>query len=176
MRVRGKHAPASSKSFYLSLARAGAILAVVIGVTVGIAIVATGGGKKPLAHPRTSATATPSPTPSAPAIAPIQVTVLNGTDRQGLASVVAARLTAAGWTVRGLPGNAPAARKTTIYVRDGASADAERLRRTQFPFMAEESIVIAAPADPGAKENAALTVVIGSDYPKVASGSKSPTP
>lgn len=173
----GKHAPASPKSFYLSLARAGAILAVVLGVTAGIAIVATGGGKKPAVHPSATPSVTASPSNSTPvAVPPVQVAVLNGTTRQGLASVVAARLTAGGWTVKGVPGNGPTTSKTTIYVRADAGADAERLRRTQFPFMSAESIVVATSADPGAKENAALTVVIGSDYPKVGSGSKSPTP
>lgn len=172
----GKHAPASPKSFYMSLARAGGILVAAIVVIVAIVIVATGEEKKPVARPSPSPSPTVAASPSPSQIlGPLQVVVLNSTDRNGLAKAVATKLTLDGWIVKPPPGNAPTHAHTTIYVRHGAMQDAQRLKRTEFPFMSDDAIVEASVNDPGNEENAALTLVLGNDYPKTTSRS-TPTP
>jgi cytoskeletal protein RodZ len=73
----------------------------------------------------TSPTATTATTKSAAKVGDLEVVVLNGTSRKGLAATVAATLRDKGWTVAlvsNFSGNVPA---TTVYYPPGAQADAE---------------------------------------------------
>jgi len=180
--VSGKHAPASPKSFYLSLARTGSVLAAVIAVVVAIGLVATGGSPSkghPSPPPTTPASATDTIAPSQSATvapAPVSVIVLNATGRQGLAKLVAVRITEIDGFSASVPkpGNATPTNTTTIFVRDDAIDAAQRLRRAAFPFMKASAIKLADRTSPGAEQAAPLTVVLGLDYPAEPSDSPSP--
>ena len=166
----GKHAPESPASFYLSVARAVGGALVVLGVVAVIAIAATGGGgKKPAAqtttppptvstHPTVSSTPSTTVTPTATAsnLARITVDVLNGTQRAGLATTLANKLKAEGYTVKKV-GNQPSHQaQTTIYYRVGfkAAADALLAAHPELKRVAEGP----------ASQAETLSVVIGDDY------------
>ena len=165
----GKHAPESPASFYLSVARAVGGALVVLGVVAVIAIAATGGGgKKPAAqkttppptvstNPTLSSTPSTSTSPTANSnLARITVDVFNGTQRAGLATGLANKLKADGYTVKTVGNQAKHQAQTTIYYRVGfkAAADALLAAHPELKRVAE------APAS----QTETLTVVIGDDY------------
>ena len=166
----GKHAPESPASFYLSVARAVGGALVVLGVVAAIAVAATGGGGKkptaqnstlpPTASVRSTASSTPStsvtPTATAPNRASITVDVLNGTTRAGLATALANKIKADGYTVRKVDNQKAHQAQTTIYYKAGfkAAADALLAAHPELKRVAE------APAT----QAVTLTVVIGDDY------------
>src|SRR6266545_3567560 len=102
----GKHAPDSSRSFVISLARAlGAALGAVALMVIAVVVFLNRGDNKPEGLPivsspsshATSSSPSPSPTPtptptSSPKVLPanqVKVEVLNGTTRTGLAKDIA---------------------------------------------------------------------------------------
>ena len=167
----GKHAPESPGSFYLSVARAVGGALVVLGVVAVIAIAATGSGKKPKAqittppptasvHPTVTSSPSQSATPTATATAvnPASVTVdvLNGTQRAGLATALANKLKADGYTIKKIGNQATHQTQTTIYYKAGSKAAAEAL------LASHPELKRFAPAPAG--QTVTLTVVIGDDY------------
>lgn len=184
----GKHAPASSKSFLISLGTAIAGALVALGIVVGIAVVALNAGNDdgtaavptttptrslPVSSPSRTATVSesPSPTESAPATAkaPSETTlrVLNGAGRAGLAAAFADRAKAEGYPQPIVDNAEDPATKSTIYYRADSEAEAEALR-ARFPELTE-----IAPAPAAFKTDVMLTVVLGQDYP---ASSPSPSP
>jgi LytR cell envelope-related transcriptional attenuator len=146
---------------------------VVLGVVAVIAVAATGGGgKKPAAQTSTppptvsahpSVTNTPTrttPTPTATAttstLAGITVDVLNGTQRTGLATALANKLKADGYTVKKIANQPTHQTQTTIYYTAGSKAAADALLASH----PELKRVAQAPAS----QAVTLTVVIGDDY------------
>lgn len=186
----GKHAPASSRSFLISLGTAigGALAA--LGVVVGIALVALNAGSEkeqaqptvlgspspgtptPSPSPSPSPVSSPSPSPSpspAGTLTPVAATtlrILNGTDRAGLARQMAARAKAEGYPDAAVGNTENTAVSTVFYRRDGEE-EAEEFRR-RFPEFTE-----IAPAPSSFGTDVMLTVVIGADYP---AASPSPSP
>jgi LytR cell envelope-related transcriptional attenuator len=172
--VPGKHAPVSSRSFALSLARAVSGALAVVAVIVVVAVLALRSGDNKAAEPRTPRVeaspthrASPRPTPGptlspspAGARAPSEVTVviLNGTKRSGLARRTAERLRQAGYDIVDT-GNAPATDQSTIFYASGARADALALSR-RFPELG-----VLETADTAMARRARLTVVLGADFP-----------
>ncbi|HEV2685306.1 MAG TPA: LytR C-terminal domain-containing protein, partial [Actinomycetota bacterium] len=170
--VPGKHAPESPASFYLSVARAVGGALVVLGVVAAIAIAATGGGgKKPTSqtstppptistHPTVSSTPSTTVTPTATAtvsnLASITVDVLNGTQRAGLATTLANKLKADGYTVKKVGNQTAHQALTTIYYRVGSKGAADALLAAH----PELKRVAEAPSS----QTVTLTVVIGDDY------------
>lgn len=186
----GRHAPASSKSFLISLGTAigGALvaLAVVVGIAVVVlnagsdaedpgAIATTPSPSSPATQPPPSETATPtetaSPSPSETAEAsPVGETtlrVLNGTRRAGLARNMADRAKAEGYPGAKVGNAPPPVAKTTIYYRADSQDEAEEMRR-RFPDLTE-----IAPAPSSFETDVMLTIVLGDDYPSPA---PSPSP
>lgn len=180
----GRHAPASSKSFLISLGTAigGALAA--LAVVVGIAVVVLNAGSDaeepnavnttPGATPTTTAptetgsptpTETATPTPSETAeITPVSETtlrVLNGTRRAGLAASWADRAKAEGYPEPKVGNSQPTA-KSTIYYRADSQDEAEELRK-RFPELTE-----IAPAPASFQTDVMLTIVLGDDYPSPA--------
>lgn len=169
----GKHAPASPRSFILSVARTVVAVLVVLGVVAGIAVAVLGNvNKKPVsaptihpsahATPTTSATApiaSPSETPSLRAPAQLTIVVLNGTGRAGLAAKVQGQLEKAGFKIVRIGNHAPAA-KTAIFYQSSAKVDAGALL-DRYPEFGTTK-----PADKTSAKDALLTIVLGSDYPK----------
>ncbi|GAC1409765.1 MAG: hypothetical protein NVSMB57_02720 [Actinomycetota bacterium] len=195
-RVPGKHAPASSRSFLISLGTAvgGAVAALV--VVLGIALVLLSGSdsaKRPesnavavqtrvarthVATPRassgtTGASSTPSSSSEAsptPNTSRTTLRILNGTRRKGLAAQLATRAKDEGYP-QAIVGSAPRAAKSTIYYRASARADALAFQQ-RFPELTE-----VAPAPSSFSNDVVLTVVIGADYPSSQdSASPSPSP
>ncbi|HVL33708.1 MAG TPA: LytR C-terminal domain-containing protein [Actinomycetota bacterium] len=184
----GKHAPASPRSFYLSVARAvaGGLTAVALIVLIIMVAAGSGGdGRSTLAGDPTtspSPTVSASPSPSeipTPDISPtvstsptaansavrppskVKVVVLNGTTRPGLAARVASELEDAGYNVL-RPGNANfRAEESAIYYRDGFRDEARAMAR-KFPKLgrAREATARTTTVD------ANITVVVGADYPQ----------
>lgn len=163
----GKHAPESPASFYLSVARAVGGALVVLGIVAVIAIAATGSGKKPNAqvstppptastHPSVTPTPTLTPTATTTSLASITVDVLNGTQRAGLATALANKLKAAGYTVKTIGNQTTHQTSTTIYYRSGSKAAADAL------LAAHPELKRVSPAP--ASQTETLTVVIGDDY------------
>lgn len=179
----GKHAPASPRSFYFSVARAaGSVLAVVaLIVLVVLAATGSGDGKKPSKNtaaetviPSTSTGTEVAGVPSASSTAPVAsaspapsaqttVVVLNGTARAGLAKALASKLRLDGYRVLAT-GNAVNVATTTIYYRPGFSGEAEALRAAELVFV-DPAQVKPAPAKVQADSKARITIVIGTDYP-----------
>lgn len=181
----GRHAPASSKSFLISLGTAigGALAA--LAVVVGIAVVVLNAGsdaEEPNAinttpppttttepTPTVTDTATPTetatPTPTQTAeVTPVSETtlrVLNGTGRAGLAAGMADRAKAEGYPEAKV-GNSQRTAKSTIYYRADSQDEAEELRR-RFPELTE-----IAPAPASFQTDVMLTIVLGDDYPSPA--------
>jgi hypothetical protein len=175
----GKHAPASSRSFLVSLATAigGALAA--LGVVVGITLVALNAGSDneteqnggpaiqsstPAASsptPTETATASPSPTETTAGVTPAaQVTlrVLNGSGRPGQAAAMAARAKEAGYPEAKL-GNTSRTAKSTIFYRADSKEEAEAFQQTFSEFTE------IAPAPSSFASDVMLTIVIGLDYP-----------
>ena len=171
----GKHAPASPRSFYLSLARAlaaalGAVALMVIAILV---LLNRGDGKDEGALPVVSSsptrstspspTVSPSPTPTATkSVLPVNrvtVQVLNGTTRTGLARDTAKKIEDEGYKIVGQPGNQrPPIDKSTIYYRPGRHAEALAFQEA-FP---EFTVVRELKSLPS---STILRVVTGGDYP-----------
>jgi cytoskeletal protein RodZ len=171
--VPGKHAPVSSRSFFLSLARAASGALAVVAVIVVVAILATRSGddnpaprtprveSSPTRRAAPSPTPAPTPTPSAVAArdpSEVTVLVLNATTRSGLARRTAERLRQAGYDIVDT-GNAPATDQSTIFYAPGARADALALSR-RFPELGVLETATKAMA-----RRARLTVVLGADFP-----------
>jgi LytR cell envelope-related transcriptional attenuator len=174
----GKHAPASPRSYYVSLARAlgaalGAVALMVIAVVI---LLSRGGDKDPAASPAispraTASTKSPSPRPSAsPTVSPtatsssatlapskVTVNVQNGTARSGLAKDTAAKIREKGYQVTQVNNAGSSFSKSTIFYRKGAKDEALAFQRT-FP----EFTVI---KEATGSQTALLRVVIGADYP-----------
>jgi len=168
----GKHAPKSPRSFYLSLARAGAGVVGAIALVVVLAVVALGsrGTKAPVASSTTSPTptpsvssppldsGTPSPTPTARAPSTINVAILNGTSRSGLASRTRPQIAAAGYKVVRI-GNTSNLAKSTVFYAPGYVLEAQALQQ-RFP-----AFTVIKAADASIPAGANLTLVLGADYP-----------
>lgn len=178
--VPGKHAPKSPGSFYASLARAGVIGAVALGLIVVIVAVtlgsndttATPGADRPSTP--VDATGTPtasveptdgtslppeettSPTPTGPPGARTVISVLNGTDRNGLAARIRAKILDAGY-VKVTSANGKTTKRTIVYYRPGSQAVAEDLI-TLIPELRR-----AEPADEDTPKGA-VVIVLGSDF------------
>lgn len=172
----GKHAPASSRSFFLSLGRAlGAALGAVALIVVAIVVLLNRSDDKGNALPivssptsRASATS-PSPTPSSPSPSPtatrsflpanrVNLEVLNGTTQNGLARDTATKIEAEGYKVVKVDNQRPPIPKSTIFYRPGRRAEALAFREAFPEFtVVRESDSLAA--------GTILRVVIGGDYP-----------
>jgi hypothetical protein len=177
--VPGKHAPSSSWSFYASLARAAVVGTIGLGLIIAIVMVTLGSnGSRPSAEPPepipSTLTPTPSPSPTgsdivvdtpSPSPSPTltgppgfrsSISVLNGTDRNGLAARIRAKLVDEGY-LRVTSGNTEPTRRTVIYYRDGAreAADAivELVPELGDPVPAEEDT-----------PKGAVVIVLGSDF------------
>lgn len=174
----GKHAPASPRSYYISLARAGgAALGAVALMVIAVVILLSRGGddKNKLAggptieSPRPSASRSASPRPSiSPTVKPsattpstlpkskITVDVLNATNRSGLARTTMRQVTDAGYRA-GKTGNAESLAKSTIFYRPGARDEALLFQKDfpGFTVLRESSSI----------GSATLRAVIGVDYP-----------
>ncbi len=172
----GKHAPASPRSFLLSLARAlGAALGAVALIVIAIVVLLTRGDGKSLGDPTVSsptsrATVTsPSPTPSSPSPSPtatrsvlpanlVNVEVLNGTTRNGLARDTASKIEDEGYKIVKVDNQRPPIPKSTIFYRPGRRAEALAFQEAFPEFtVVRESESLAA--------GTVLRVVIGGDYP-----------
>jgi LytR cell envelope-related transcriptional attenuator len=171
----GKHAPASPRSYYVSLARAlGAALGAVALMVIAVVILLSRGGDsdqagspaitpRPSASttPRPTSTRTPSPSPAATAstLAPSKVTVnvQNGTSRPRLAATTAAKIRAKGYQVTQVNNAGTAFSKSTIFYRKGAKDEA-----LAFQEMFPEFTVLKAATG---SQTALLRVVAGADYP-----------
>lgn len=165
--MRGKHAPASPASFYLSLARyvgtALGIVALVAGM--GIALVKSGSpppkpsaGKKATATHSPTTPFSPSPPPSPTPRPPSKVTVevLNGIGIVGIAGRTEVRLEDAGYNVISI-GDAPRTDRTVIlYVSRGAKIDAQELLRRFTAFLRIRRATEA--------QSARLKVILGADF------------
>lgn len=183
----GKHAPASSKSFFISLGTAlgGAVAA--LGIVVGIALVAlnagtdkdtrTPAGSQTTPPPRTQTTppaiSSPSPTPSQTStssttteVSKTTLRVLNGSGRGGVAKTMAQRAKDEGYPEPAV-GNTTRTTKSTVYFAQGRRAEAEEFQR-RFPEFTE-----IAPAPSTFASDVMLSVVVGLDYQQA---SPSPTP
>lgn len=174
----GKHAPASPRSYYVSLARAlGAALGAVALMVVAVVILLSRGGDtdqagSPAITPRASAsTKSPSPRPSAsPTVSPtatsspttlppskVTVNVQNGTARTGLAKSTAAKIEKEGYNVGQVNNAGTSFSKSTIFYRKGAKDEALAFQRTfpEFTVLKEAT----------GSQTAMLRVVVGADYP-----------
>lgn len=171
---RGKHAPKSSLTFYLSLARALGGAAAALGLVVAIAIVAAGGGSDEAAtstdkpspgarQPRSTTAASPSPSPAVEGgdgktLSPrrVSVIVLNGDGRKGLAAGMAERVEGEGYKVLDVS-NEKITRTSTVFYRDGFIEEARAFVR-EFPEITK--------INPGKRgQDPDLLVVLGKDFP-----------
>jgi LytR cell envelope-related transcriptional attenuator len=172
----GKHAPASPRSYYVSLARAlGAALGAVALMVVAVVILLSRGGDtnqagSPAISPRaTASTKSPSPSPS-PTVSPtatsspttlapskVTVNVQNGTARPGLARSTATKIENEGYNVGQVNNAGSSFSKSTIFYRKGAKDEALAFQRTfpEFTVLREAT----------GSQTAMLRVVIGADYP-----------
>src|ERR687892_217408 len=151
----GKHASASPRSFYLSLARAlGAVALMVIAVLV---LVNRGDGKSDRSLPIVASSPTrstsPSPTVSSPSPTPtptrtvlpanrVTVDVLNGTSRTGLARDTAEKIEAEGYQIGEVATQRPPIAESTLYYRPGRRAEALAFREAfpEFTVLRERSL------------------------------------
>lgn len=169
----GKHAPASPRSFYVSVARAlGAALGAVGLMVVAVLVLLSRDNDTKLGGPvvsspppsvssrsptpRPSVSATPSPRPAVLPATQVTVQVLNGTTRNGLARRVSKEITDEGYRVLNV-GNASRLAKSTIFYREGSRDEA-----LAFQTIFREFTVLQESTSTG---GAMLRVVIGSDYP-----------
>ena len=178
----GKHAPKSPVTFYVSLARAGAGVVGALGLVTVLALVAFGGrgntklpsaGSTPSAGakhtPTASATPSPTSTPTVPTVGTptasvrpngvVTVSVLNGSQKSGLATKTANQVKAAGWKVARVGNYAPGAKKSVIYYQPGYEQEALAL---QAKFT---SVTDIKPAISGIAGDVDLTMILGADYP-----------
>jgi hypothetical protein len=171
----GKHAPASSRSFVLSLARAlGAALGAVALIVVAIVVLLNRGDDKSgalpiVSSPSRSPATSPSPTTSSPSPSPtatrsvlpanrVNVEVLNGTTRNGLARDTANKIEDEGYKIVKVDNQRPPIPKSTIFYRPGRRAEALAFQEAFPEFtVVRESDSLAA--------GTILRVVIGADYP-----------
>lgn len=178
--MSGKHAPSSGWSFYASLTRAVVVGAIALGLIVAIVMVTLGSdaGKsaKPPEPPVSTITPTstgsviptdeptvesPSPEPSPSETGPtgfkLSVSVLNGTDRSGLAARIRAKLVDEGYR-RATSGNTGSVVSTKIYYRGDASRDAAEAIVKLIPELGEP---IQAEAD---TPKGSVVIILGSDF------------
>lgn len=171
----GKHAPASPRSFYMSLARAvAAALGAVALITIAIVVLLNrGDGKSESALPivsnsptrSTSPSPTSSPTPTATAtrrVLPanqVNVEVLNGTTTNGLARETAQKIEAEGYEIVTVGNARPTIAKSTVYYRPGRRAEALAFQEAfrEFTVLRELRSL---------PSGTTLRVVIGGDYPR----------
>jgi hypothetical protein len=174
----GKHAPASPRSYYVSLARAlGAALgAVVLMVVAVVVLLSRGGGTDQAGSPAitpapTVSTKSSSPRPTVtPSVAPtgttgqstlapakVTIHVQNGTNRKGLAAQTAAKIRDKGYRVTKVDNTGGAFSKSTIFYNKGAKDEA-----LAFQEMFPEFTVLKEATGTQAE---ILRVVVGSDYP-----------
>jgi hypothetical protein len=172
----GKHAPASSRSFFLSLGRAlGAALGAVALIVVAIVVLLNRGEDKGSALPIVSSptsratTTSPSPTTSLPSPSPtatrtvlpanrVSVEVLNGTTRTGLARDTASKIEDEGYNIVKVDNQRPTIPRSTIFYRPGRRAEALAFQEAFPEFtVVRESDSLAA--------GTILRAVIGGDYP-----------
>ena len=174
----GKHAPASPRSYYISLARAGgaALGAVALIVIAVVILLARGGDDKDklaggptIESPRSGASRSASPRPGiSPTVKPsattsstlpknkITVDVYNATTRQGFARTTMRQVGDAGYR-EGKTDNAEPLAKSTIFYRPGARDEALLFQKDvpDFTVLRQSSSI----------GNATLRAVIGADYP-----------
>jgi hypothetical protein len=170
----GKHAPASPRSFYLSLARAlGAALGAVALMVIAILVLLNrGDGKSDRALPvvSSSPTRSTSPTPTlspSPTTSPtrsilpanrVTVDVLNGTTTNGLARDTADKIEEEGYEIGTVGNQRPPIAKSTIYYRPGRRAEALAFKEA-FPGFTVVRELKTLPS------GTILRVVVGGDYP-----------
>jgi len=100
----------------------------------------------------------PTPSPSRkPKVKGVVVLVLNGTTTKGLAAEVSRTLSSAGYKLK-VPGNAKAARRTTIYYRADSLPEAQAILRRWFPDALLKAAPNSVPAD------VRVEVVLGADF------------
>jgi hypothetical protein len=171
----GKHAPTSSKTFYISLGASilGAVAA--LGVVLGLVFVALNAGGDDSKTGSPAVTRPPSPAPTKSTVkatasstaAPVasvlpasrvSTAVLNGTKRNGLAGSFAADVRKAGYPVLRTT-NAPREHaKSTIYYRAEAQDEALAFQQ-RFP-----RFTVIAPLPANYPSDVLLTVVVGADF------------
>jgi hypothetical protein len=172
----GKHAPASPRSFYLSVARAlGAALGAVGLMVAAVLVLVSRGGDEPnlptVENARSTVTATspsptlsPSPSPTVrptPSVLPVNqitVEVRNGTTRNGLGRSTATKISDEGYRIGFVGNQRPTVAESTLFYRPGRRAEALAFQKV-FP---EFTVVRESTALP---QGTTLRVVIGGDYP-----------
>ena len=170
----GKHAPASPRSFYLSLARAlGAALGAVALMVIAILVLLNrGDGKTDGALPVVSSSPTRSTSPSpsvspSPTAAPtksilpanrVTVDVLNGTTQTGLARETAGKIEDEGYEIGEVGNQRPPIAKSTIYYRPGRRGEALAFQEA-FPAFTVLRELKSLPS------GTILRVVMGADWP-----------
>lgn len=176
----GKHAPTSSKSFYISLGASFAGALAALGLVLALVFIALNAGSSkgdkagsPALSPPPTTASTPSKSPtvktsSSATAAPVasvlppsrvSLAVLNGTKRNGLASGFADDARRAGYPVL-YSRNAPSEHaKSTVYYRQDAQDEAIAFQR-RFP-----RFTVIAPLPANYDRTPLLSVVLGADYP-----------
>ncbi len=172
----GKHASASPRSFYLSLARAfgaalGAVALMVIAVLV---LLNRGDGKSegslpivsspprststsPSPSPSTSPTPTPTATRSVLPANRVTVEVLNGTTQTGLARETARKIEDEGYKIVQVGNQRPPISKSTVFYRPGRRAEALAFQEAFREFTVVRELK-------SLPSGTILRVVIGADY------------
>ena len=171
----GKHAPASPRSFYLSLSRAlGAALGAVALMVIAVLVLTNRGdgkseGSLPIVSSSPTRSTSPSPTVSSPSPTPtasrsilpanrVTVEVLNGTTRSGFAADTAEKIEAEGYDIGEVGNQRPPVEESIIYYRPGRRAEALAFQET-FPDFTVLRELRTLPS------GTILRVVIGADYP-----------
>ncbi|MHB8512909.1 MAG: LytR C-terminal domain-containing protein [Actinomycetota bacterium] len=177
----GKHAPATSKSFLISLGTAAGGALAALALVVGIALVVTHTGTKTnalttppptpsIVHTHRASTVAPTRTPTSVAstsVADVKLRILNATTRKGLAASLATRAQNEGYPPA-LIGDYPTKESISkIYYRAGSQQDALGFQQ-RFPEFTEVHL-----APSTFKTDVNLTIIIGADYP---GDTTSPTP
>lgn len=174
----GKHAPSSPWSFYASVARAAVVGTIALGLIVAIVMVTLGSGDRgtaapegppvttitpttdvdPSEEPSGSPSVTPSPSPSetGPPGFTAAISVLNATDRSGLAARIRAKLVDEGYR-RVTSGNAEPSDRTRLYYRGRSREAADAISRL-IPELGEP---VPAEAD---TPKGAVVIILGSDF------------
>lgn len=172
---RGKHAPQSSLSFYLSLGRALGGAAAALGLVAAIAVVAAGGGsdetkagdaaRRPPDGKRITPSPTVAPSPTATieggdgrTLPPrrVSVIVLNGDGRRGLAARTADRVSKEGYEVLDVS-NEAITRTSTVFFGEGFAEEARALQKAFPEFTKIEA--------GERRQEPDLLLVIGKDFP-----------
>jgi len=171
----GKHAPASPRSFALSLARAlGAALGAVALMVIAILVLLNRGDGKdgtslPIVSnsptrstsPSPSLSPSPSPTATTRSVLPanrVGVEVLNATATTGLARDTAKKIEDEGYEIVKVGNAGSTLPKSTIYYRPGRRAEALAFKEAfpEFTVLRELKTL---------PSGTILRVVIGADYP-----------